>query len=107
MVYSVTTPAVVILPILLARASVNHKFPSGPAVMPIMTALEVGMGYSVTVPDVLILAILFACSSANHRFPSGPAVTGPGPALEVGTGYSAIPGSACETAGSTMSRPNA
>src|SRR6202521_1994083 len=34
LLYSVTTPAVVIFPIRLPNSSVNHRLPSGPAVMP-------------------------------------------------------------------------
>src|SRR5690349_6951629 len=33
LLYSLTTPAVVIFPIRSPRYSVNHRFPSGPAVM--------------------------------------------------------------------------
>jgi hypothetical protein len=39
-------PVGVILPILSTKDSVNHRFPSGPAVMP-MGPLHVGISYSV------------------------------------------------------------
>jgi len=45
----VTAPAVVILPILFAVASVNHRLPSGPAVIDSGTLPLVGTGYSVNV----------------------------------------------------------
>jgi hypothetical protein len=57
---SVTAPAVVIRPILLkytpllSSFSVNQRAPSGPAVMPLTTALAVGRENAVTVPDVVI-----------------------------------------------------
>ena len=45
---SVTTPAVVIRPILLCpRSSVNQRLPSGPAVMPSGPLAAVGIGNSV------------------------------------------------------------
>src|SRR2546422_80928 len=43
---SVMAPAVVIRPILSPTASVNHRFPSGPAVIPTGSLLAVGMGNS-------------------------------------------------------------
>jgi hypothetical protein len=39
---SVMTPAVVIRPTLLAENSVNHRFPSGPAVMSLSVLSAVG-----------------------------------------------------------------
>ena len=38
-----------ILPILLPALSVNHRLPSGPAVIPVGVEARVGMVYSVTV----------------------------------------------------------
>ncbi len=72
--YSVIAPPVVILPILFPPYSVNHRFPSGPDVIPIADAVLVGIVYSVIAPPVVILPILFPPYSVNHRFPSGPAV---------------------------------
>ena len=74
MANSATTPAVVILPMLLPAPSVNHNAPSGPAVIPKGTALEFGTGNSVTTPAVVILPMLLPKLSANHSAPSGPAV---------------------------------
>ena len=55
---SVTTPAVVIRPILLPSASVNQRLPSGPAAMPDGRLLAVGIGNSVMTPAVVIRPIL-------------------------------------------------
>src|SRR5437867_12110894 len=72
--YSVTVPDVVILPIRLPLSSVNHRLPSGPAVMPWGSLLAViPAEYSVTVPPVVIVPIL-SPTSVNHRLPSGPDV---------------------------------
>ena len=48
--YSVIVPLVVILPILLPPYSVNHRLPSGPAVIPSGWLPELGSVYSVMVP---------------------------------------------------------
>ena len=72
---SVTTPSGVIRPIRLPYRSVNHRLPSGPAVMPagpapaVMPALN-----SVTTPSGVIRPIRLPLNSVNHRLPSGPAV---------------------------------
>src|SRR6266567_3376435 len=47
MLYSVTAPWVVIFPMVCAEFSVNHRLPSGPAVMPDGQLLGVGTQYSV------------------------------------------------------------
>lgn len=73
-VYSVMTPAVVILPILSPLNSVNHKLLSGPTVMESGPLFAVGVAYSVTTPPVVIRPILLNPLSANHSAPSGPAV---------------------------------
>jgi len=73
MANSVTTPAVVILPILLLDCSVNHKLPSGPAAIA-KGAAPVGVANSVTTPAVVIVPTLLLDGSVNHRLPSGPAV---------------------------------
>jgi len=44
------TPAVVILPILLAVVSVNHRLPPGPAAIMSAPLPPVWIGYSVSVP---------------------------------------------------------
>src|SRR5215470_13133079 len=79
----VTTPAVVIRPILLAVFSVNHRAPSGPAVMAEAPLEAVGIANSVmqivgvvAQPASLVGSsrpIWLAFGSANQRFPSGPA----------------------------------
>ena len=71
---SVNAPSVVTRPILLLASSVNHRFPSGPVVMPQGPLYGVGTENSVNTPDVEIRPIRPASDSANHRFPSGPAV---------------------------------
>src|SRR2546426_7013076 len=85
---SVITPAVVILPILFAFSSSNHKFPSGPAVIPAGPGGPVGIENSVITPAVVIFPILFPPNSVNQRLPSGPAVIRVGKLAAVGTGYS-------------------
>ncbi len=87
---SVITPAGVIRPILFASASVNHTFPSGPAVIPVVL-VTLDKGNSVTNPAGVIRPILLACDSLNHRFPSAPAAMSAAPALPVGIGNSVNP----------------
>src|SRR5450631_453950 len=70
---SVTTPAVVIRPILFPSYSANHSAPSGPAVIPSGTP-AVGVGNSVNTPAIVMRPILLVPSSANHSAPCGPAV---------------------------------
>src|SRR5579862_429025 len=68
---SVIAPTGVIRP--TPMLSVNHRLPSGPAVMPSGVAPP-ARPYSVTVPDVVILPIRpLAMHSVNHMLPSGPA----------------------------------
>jgi len=66
---------VVILPIALVFCSVNHRAPSGPAVI-YETPAGYGplslIGYTVTIPVVVILVILV--SDAAHNAPSRPLV---------------------------------
>src|SRR5256885_2376071 len=56
--------------------SVNHRFPSDPAVMPlgpaIALALTLGMMYCVIAPDVVTFMIRSARDSVAQSFPSGP-----------------------------------
>src|SRR2546422_9944825 len=53
--------------------TVNHKLPSGPAVISTGPP-PLGTEYSVIIPVVVILPILSVPYSANHRLPSGPVV---------------------------------
>jgi len=64
-VNSVSTPPVVILPILSAVYSVNQSAPSGPAVMATPPLLEVGIEYSVMTPAVVIRPTLLPPCSMN------------------------------------------
>jgi hypothetical protein len=73
-VYSVMVPPVVILPILPAASSVNHRLLSGPTTIENGPLLAVGVAYSVTTPAVVIRPILLSPLSANHSAPSGPLV---------------------------------
>ena len=54
---SVTTPAVVMRPILLVSLSVNQSAPSGPAAMPKGLLAAVGIGNSVKSPAVVMRPI--------------------------------------------------
>ncbi len=71
-------------PIRLPVCSVNHKLPSGPAVIAsgsapgVMPTLN-----SVTTPAVVMRPIRLKPRSVNHRLPSGPAVIAPGSAATV------------------------
>ena len=77
--YSVSTPSVVIFPILELFVSVNHIFPSRPAMMLLGSSYGGSLsGYRVILPVVVNFATLspmLPSSSINHRLPSGPAVT--------------------------------
>src|ERR1700683_3396887 len=55
---AVTTPAVVMRPILLIEYSVNQRAPSDPVTIPAAPAAAVGTGYSVTTPAVEMRPIL-------------------------------------------------
>src|SRR6266705_2010232 len=68
-------------------ASVNHIFPSGPAVISVGPLLAVGVGVKVIVPLVVMRPILdeVELSSVNQRLPSGPVVMSSVDALLVGT----------------------
>ena len=72
--YSVMVPEGVILPILLAKYSVNQRLPSGPEVIPTESLFSVGRGYSVMIPEGVILPILLPVFSGNHKLPSDPVV---------------------------------
>ena len=53
----------------------NHRLPSGPAVIDQGALFVVGTEYRVTVPLVVTFPILLALPlSVNHKFPSGPVV---------------------------------
>ena len=84
----VSTPSVVMRPILLPLSSVNHSAPSGPAVMPYGMLSAPGSAYSVISPAVVIRPILLPLDSVNHSAPSGPAVRSARNASGVGSGYS-------------------
>ena len=71
-------------PILLL-ASVNHRSPSGPAVIVGRRLLAVGILNSVMTPPVVIRPILLPSCSVNQRAPSGPGVMPDRPAVVVGT----------------------
>src|SRR5712691_6995549 len=88
---SVTTPAGVSRPIRLRACWVNHRFPSGPAVISPGWLAAVGIVNSVTVPAVVIVPIWFAAYSVNQRLVSapGPRVIWLGALLPVGIGNSA------------------
>ena len=73
---SVTTPSGVIRPIRLKlECSVNHRLPSGPAVMSrgARTGGDAGAELGDD-PERVIRPIRSPPSSVNHRLPSGPAV---------------------------------
>ncbi len=99
-------PPVVMRPILLVAVSVNHRLPSGPAVMPTGPLLAVGVGNSVILPLVVMRPIRFVAFSVNHRLPSGPAVMPKGPLLAVGVENSVmVPAAAQAGALLRLSRP--
>jgi hypothetical protein len=89
----VIAPDVVIRPIAPLR-SVNHRAPSGPAVMASAPPLGSGTGNAVITPAVVMRPILLLVpSKVNHRAPSGPATMPRGVPLaelliEAGSGYS-------------------
>src|SRR5437588_477353 len=66
-------------PILSPNVSVNHRLPSGPAVMKPGWLSAVGTGNSLIVPFAVIRATLLAPPSVNHKLPSRPAVMPSGP----------------------------
>src|SRR5437879_5393405 len=76
---SVIAPAGVIRPIRLPNRSVNHRLPSGPAVMRQGPLSAVGRGNSVITPAGVIRPILFPPISVNHKLPSGPVAIEVGP----------------------------
>src|SRR5258708_5241346 len=67
---SVTTPAVVIRPILLVF-SVNHSAPSGPVVMKSGPPAGSGRTNSVMLPKATVPPISTGTDSEHHRAPSG------------------------------------
>jgi hypothetical protein len=71
------------LPILLAVNSVNHKLPSGPAVMPRGLLPAVGITYSVKIPAGVTFPILFVVGAGLGE-----------PQVAVGTGGDAERGAA-------------
>jgi hypothetical protein len=89
---SSTIPEVVSRPILLPLNSVNHKFPSGPAVMPVSALVGVMTGKSVIVFGLFVRMrpTRFAVCSVNHMLPSDPAAMPDGPLGLVGKAKSVI-----------------
>src|SRR5450755_3977747 len=72
--YSVTVPAVEMLPICkLSPCSVNHSNPAGPLMISQGVLPGLGSGYSVNDPCVVMRPILFPSISVNQSAPSGPA----------------------------------
>ena len=72
---SVTTPAVVMRPIVVKDPPlVNHSAPSGPAVMSEGMPMAPAPENSVIAPAVVMRPILLLSASVNHSAPSGPAV---------------------------------
>src|SRR5262249_14225635 len=69
--YSVTTPCVVMLPTRSPVNSVNQRLPSGPAVIAWGRAESLGRNSLVTTPAVVIRPIRWAAPSMNHSAPSG------------------------------------
>ena len=94
----VSTPAVVMRPILFVLPSPNQSAPSAPATIGPGSESAVGSVNSVMTPAVVIRPTLFAPDSVNHSAPSGPAVMLATKAFAVGSGYSV-------TVPSTPSRP--
>src|SRR5207302_3196788 len=80
------------VPIRLARYSVNQRLPSGPTVIPWMPGMLAFVGcHSAIVPLGVIRPIFPGLlNSTNHRLPSGPATMPSGALLRVGTVYSVI-----------------
>src|SRR5579862_761563 len=72
--HSENEPAVVILPILSAPYSVNHRAWSGPAAIVFGSLLLDGVLHSVTEPPVVMRPILASPASVNHIAPSEPTV---------------------------------
>src|SRR6266542_1948525 len=82
-------PAVVITPTMFwpETSSVNHRLPSGPAVMPKGTATELWVENSVITPAVVMRPTRPPTTfSVNHRLLSGPTTMAQGLTLAVGTG---------------------
>ena len=68
-----TTPDGVIRPMVLLPTLVNHRFPSGPAVMLSGWLMPGSVKLETTPPGVMRPMVLLNWL-VNHRFPSGPAV---------------------------------
>src|SRR5262249_58742640 len=90
---SVTTPAVVMRPILLLFCSMNQRAPSGPTVIACGKLPAVGTGNCVMAPAVVIRPIWSLRPSVNQNAPSGPSVI-PSGALQPGRGGSSAVGRA-------------
>src|SRR5207249_3579589 len=68
---------------------VNHRFLSGPAMIPAGPLAGVGMGNSMIAPETVIRPIMLPENWVNQRFASGPPVTPVGTLSGVGIGNSA------------------
>src|SRR4051794_35780141 len=86
-VFSVSEPAVVIVPTYPLPGSVSHKLRSGPTVISAGPAPLLNAN-SVKAPAVVTLATLSKRDSVNHKFPSGPATMPLGWLFELGIVYS-------------------
>ena len=73
-------------PIAFAWLRVNHRAPSGPAVIAAGKPPAAGRGNSVISPLPVMRPIRSVFISVNHTAPSGPAVMPKGPLSGVGTG---------------------
>ena len=92
--YSVTTPRGVIRATLRPFGSVNHRFPSGPAVTPCVGELTPAVNAEIIPLKVLRPTPSGLPVAANQRFPSGPAVIALGARSLVGISSSLIVGAA-------------
>ena len=72
---SLSSPDVVIRPILLLLSSVNQIAPSDPTVIPFGLLSGVGSRNSVTFPAVVMRPTLLPKNSVNQSAPSGPVTT--------------------------------
>ena len=85
-------PEGVIRPILLPANSVNQRFSSGPAMIPLGWLFGVGTVNSVMMPAGVIRPILLPEYSANQTLPSGPAAIPLGRLSALGSANSVIGG---------------
>src|SRR5205807_4937610 len=79
----VIAPDGVIRPMRSPLSSVNHRLPSGPAVIPSGPSSAGDPTNSVTTPAGVMRPMELRPNSVNHRLPSGPAAMENGAAFEV------------------------